>query len=92
VRPFRLGAFVTACATHRPAVPIAIAGARAILPDRRWLPRRGEITVSLLNPIEACGEDIGAAVRMRDSVRAAIARECGEPMLGMELPVGAQAG
>jgi 1-acyl-sn-glycerol-3-phosphate acyltransferase len=92
VRPFRLGAFVAACAAHRPAMPIAIAGTRAILPDGRWLPRRGEITVSLLDPIEACGEDIGAAVGMRDSVRAAIARECGEPMLSMELSARTQAG
>jgi fatty-acyl-CoA synthase len=92
VRPFRLGAFVAACAAHRPIMPIAIAGTRAIWPDGRWLPRRGEITVSLLDPVDACGEDIGAAVAMRDSVRAAIARGYGEPMLSMELPAQTQAG
>ncbi|QYD71560.1 AMP-binding protein [Paraburkholderia edwinii] len=92
VRPFRLGAFVTACATRRPAIPVAISGARAILPDGRWLPRRGAITVSLLEPIEACGEGIGAAVRMRDSVRAAISHACGERMLSMVSPARVQAG
>ncbi|WP_233469220.1 lysophospholipid acyltransferase family protein [Caballeronia glathei] len=92
VRPFRLGAFVAACAAHRPVMPIAIAGTRAILPDGQWLPRRGEITVSLLDPIEARGEDIGAAVEMRDSARVAIAHGCGEPMLSMDVPAERQAG
>ncbi len=94
VWPFRLGAFVAACAAHRPVMPIAIAiaGTRAILPDGQWLPRRGEITVSLLDPIEARGGDIGAAVGMRDSARAAIAHGCSEPMLSMDVPAEMQAG
>jgi 1-acyl-sn-glycerol-3-phosphate acyltransferase len=92
VRPFRLGAFVAACAAHRPVMPLAIAGTRALLPDGQWLPRRGEVTVSLLDPIAAHGQDIDAAVAMRDGTREAIAHACGEPMLTADAPADAQAG
>lgn len=85
VRPFRLGAFVAACAAHRPVTPIAITGTRAVLPDGRWLPRRGRVTVSLLDAIDAPGKDIDAAVAMRDRAREAIARACGEPMLSADV-------
>jgi fatty-acyl-CoA synthase len=86
VRPFRLGAFVAACAADLPVTPIAIAGTRARLPDGQWLLEPGEVSVSLLDPIEAHGTDIRAAVDLRDRTREAISRACGEPLLSIDTP------
>lgn len=84
---FRLGAFVAACASHRPIVPIAIAGTRAVLRDGQWLPRRADITVTVLDPLKADGEDMKAAASLRDTARDAISRYCGEPLLSATAPL-----
>lgn len=78
---FRLGAFRAACAARRPVVPVVVSGARAVLRDGEWAPRRGEITVTMLAPILPDGEDFGAMARLRDRARGAILAHCGEPDL-----------
>jgi fatty-acyl-CoA synthase len=76
--PFKLGAFKAAVEARCPVVPIAIRGTRDILPADTWLPRRGRITVVIGVPIRP--EDTGwrEMVRLRDAVRAEIARGSGE--------------
>lgn len=47
--PFHMGAFATAGSEGLPVVPVAIRGTRNILRDGSWFPRRGRITVILVN-------------------------------------------
>jgi len=61
-----------------PVVPITLSGTRAILPAYSWLPRRGPIVVTIGAPIVPAGREWREMVRLRDSVRDAIARTSGE--------------
>ncbi len=92
VRPFQLGAFKAAVATGAPIIPVALAGARKILREKTWLPRMGDITITLSPPIypqtannhshdakEA--DDWHQLIRLRDATRAAIANHSGESLL-----------
>jgi fatty-acyl-CoA synthase len=84
IRPFHLGAFKAAAITQRPICPVAIQGARRILPDERRLPKPGRITVTfgpLVKPTPNVGDDWREVVRLRDQTRATIARNTGEPLL-----------
>jgi 1-acyl-sn-glycerol-3-phosphate acyltransferase len=78
--PFRLGAFRAAVDTGRPIVPIAIAGARRILPDGARLFRHGSLTVTVGAPLQPRVEGWPEMVRLRDAAVAAIARGAGEPV------------
>lgn len=92
LRQFRLGAFVTSCASRQPIMPVAINGTRRVLPDGQWLPTQGDITVTVLPALPPRGEDMKAAAQLRDAARDAIAAHCGEPALGdispLEIPTG----
>ena len=81
LRPFHMGAFVTAARAHVSLAPIAIHGTRSILRDGQWLPRRGEVTITVTLPIHPDGDDWNAAIRLRDAARAALLQYCGEPDL-----------
>ncbi|TXC84918.1 AMP-binding protein [Paraburkholderia azotifigens] len=87
LRQFRLGAFVTACVSHRPMIPVAIAGTRVVLPDGQWLPMRAGITITVLPALAPSGEDMKAAADLRDAARAAIAACCGERALSEISPL-----
>ncbi|MDQ3563714.1 MAG: AMP-binding protein [Pseudomonadota bacterium] len=82
LRPFRMGAFAIAASVRRPVVPVALRGARSVLPQDSWLPRRHPITVAVGEPIWPEGEGWDAAVALRDAAREQILRRCGEPDLG----------
>ena len=93
LRPFQMGAFVTAVATGVPVVPVAIRGTRQVLRDGAWFPRRGAVTVTIGAPVSPDGaakdrvrDAWTAAVHLRDAVRAEILRHCGEPDLADERP------
>ncbi len=80
---FHRGAFVAAAMAGTPVVPIALRGARALLPDPHRLPRRGAIEIDVGAPIEPPAGDRGsAALVLRDRARAFVAERCGEPDLG----------
>jgi len=78
LKPFRAGAFALAVRTGRPVFPVAIRGARAVLRGDERLPRAGAIRISVRDPVYAAGPDWAATIKLRDSVRAAILRHCGE--------------
>ena len=81
LRPFRLGAF-TIAAQHQVAVlPVTLRGTRSVLRGEQWLPRRGDVSIHIGEPIASSGSDFVAAVQLRDRVRAAILARCGEPDL-----------
>jgi len=92
VRPFQLGAFKAAVTTGAPIIPVSVAGTRQILREGTWLPRPGNITITLSPPIyprELNGHsaDSGDAgdwhqlIHLRDAARAAIGKHSGEPLL-----------
>ncbi|MBI3028020.1 MAG: 1-acyl-sn-glycerol-3-phosphate acyltransferase, partial [Candidatus Rokubacteria bacterium] len=82
ILPFRLGGFKASVETGRPVIPVTIRGTREILPDGTWLPRRGAITVAIGPPIKPEGTGWQEMVRLRDLVRAEIARRSGERPVG----------
>jgi 1-acyl-sn-glycerol-3-phosphate acyltransferase len=82
--PFHMGAFVTAAASGLPVVPTAIRGARAKLRSGTWWIRPGPVTVIVSPAVEPPGTDWASAVKLRDAVREAILRHCGEPDLAAE--------
>jgi acyl carrier protein len=78
---FRAGAFQAAARAGVPVVPVALRGVRSVLRDGTWYPRRSPIAVTFSAPVLPDGEDWNAVLRLRDRVRAEIARHCGEPDL-----------
>jgi 1-acyl-sn-glycerol-3-phosphate acyltransferase len=91
VRPFQLGAFKAAVATGVPIIPVSLAGTRKFLRDGTYLPRPGNVTITLSPPIyprtasnaENSADSSGwhELIRLRDAARDAIARYSGEPLL-----------
>ena len=81
LRPFRLGAFAIAVQQKLAVVPVTMCGTRSILRDGQWLPRRGEVWVSIGEPVMVDGEDFSAAIRLRDRVRSAMLSRTNEPDL-----------
>jgi acyl carrier protein len=79
--PFRTGAFQTAVQAQVPVVPVSLRGVRSVLRDGTWYLRRSPIGVAIAPPIAPEGTDWNAAVKLRDRVRAAILKHCGEPDL-----------
>lgn len=82
--PFHLGAFAAAAHARVPVVPVAIRGSRPLLRAGQWLPRRGPLVVTIGEPVAPPDTPniFAAAIRLRDSARAAILRHCGEPDAG----------
>jgi 1-acyl-sn-glycerol-3-phosphate acyltransferase len=78
---FHLGAFAVSAETGTPVVPIALRGTRSVLREKRWLPVRAPVDVSIHPPVKPTGKDWSAAVRLRDRVREVMLRHCGEPDL-----------
>lgn len=78
LRPFRMGAFMTAAARQVPVLPVGLRGTRRKLPGGRWLPRPGAVEVHFGAPIYPEGEDWSAAIQLRDQTRQAILEVTGE--------------
>lgn len=80
---FHLGAFAAAVEADRPVVPVALHGARALLRDEQWLPRRAPIVVDVGPSIKASrvNNAFAATVQLRDAARRHIVENCGEPDL-----------
>jgi fatty-acyl-CoA synthase len=87
IRPFQLGAFKAAVDTGVPLIPVSLAGSRSFLRDRTFLPKPGDVTITLSPPIyprkagNSQSENWQELVRLRDASREAIARYSGEPAL-----------
>jgi 1-acyl-sn-glycerol-3-phosphate acyltransferase len=89
--PFRLGAFKAAVEAGRPLIPVAIRGTREVLPADAWLPRPGEVTVTVGAPLRPEASGWPEMVRLRDLARAEIGRGTGEGVDGTVTPVEAPA-
>jgi 1-acyl-sn-glycerol-3-phosphate acyltransferase len=79
---FHSGAFVTAAKAGMPVVPVVIHGARHILPANCWWPRRGPLSLDILEPLPPPGPgETNGAARMRDEARRRILARLEEPDL-----------
>jgi 1-acyl-sn-glycerol-3-phosphate acyltransferase len=78
LRVFHLGAFETAASSNCPIVPVGIRGSRGVLSPGSFRSRPGHVKVSIGAPVMPAGNDFSDRVAMRDQVRDAIARLCGE--------------
>lgn len=79
--PFRLGAFAASSSAQVPVVPVALRGTRSVFRASEWLPRHGEIAVTVYSPIRPpadAASDFERTVRLSDAARAAILQGCGE--------------
>ena len=79
LRPFHLGAFLTATRAGMPVIPLVIRGARAILPADTGWPAPGRIEVELLHAVHPHGRSGEAARALREKVREKVLEHCGEP-------------
>ncbi|MDA8381512.1 MAG: AMP-binding protein [Betaproteobacteria bacterium] len=84
---FRMGAFVIAAENAAPVVPVGIRGTRWVLPDGRWLPRRGRIGVFFGAPLSPAGATFAEAIKLRDAARHEVLRLSGESDLGQDAPL-----
>ena len=85
--PFHMGAFVAAAEAGAPVVPVTIRGTRSILRANSLFPHAGAVSVLVGEPVMPEGTDWEAAVKLRDTARAAILQHVAEPDLAMERPV-----
>jgi 1-acyl-sn-glycerol-3-phosphate acyltransferase len=81
--PFRMGAFVVAARAGAAVVPVSIRGTRSILRGSDWFPRRGDVRVTIGDPIAPSGQGWPAAIELQQRARAMILKHCGEPDLEM---------
>ncbi|MFI4920442.1 MAG: lysophospholipid acyltransferase family protein [Gammaproteobacteria bacterium] len=79
LRPFHLGAFLTATRAGMRVAPVAIRGARQILPAHCWWPRPGSLEVEVLTAVRPRGRLGDDARELRREVRERILHACGEP-------------
>jgi len=79
LRPFHMGAFMTAAVLKEKVIPLAITGTRRKLPADRWNPRPGPISIAIGEPLEPQGDDWKSAVQLRDRARKTILELSGEP-------------
>jgi 1-acyl-sn-glycerol-3-phosphate acyltransferase len=79
---FYLGAFKVAADAGLPILPGIIRGTRTILRSNQWFPRWAPVDVRVEEAVRPSGTDFTSIVALRDTVRAVILRQCGEPDLG----------
>ncbi len=88
LRPFHMGAFLTAAESGAPVIPIALRGTRSLLRSDHWFPRRGPVTVIVGEALHPAGGDWHAALELRDRARQWILGTLAEPDLAGERPAG----
>ena len=81
LQPFKLGAFVIAAETGTPLVPVTLNGTRSLLRDGAWLPQRGDVRVTIGEPIKPAGPGWDHALELRDAARKAMAASLVEATL-----------
>ena len=78
---FKKGAFLLAAKANVPVVPAVIHGTRRLWGGGRKLPRWSTVNIEFLAPHSPAGPDKDQVQALREGVRAAILRRCGEPDL-----------
>ncbi len=84
---FKKGAFLIASRANVPVVPVGIRGTRRLYGGRRRLPRWSCLDIDICPAIAASAD----AQQLRDASRRAVLAVCGEPDIGLAVPVRAEA-
>lgn len=79
LHPFHMGAFIAAANSGVPIIPVTLCGTRSKLRGDSLFPRRGDISVTISQPLSPQGNDWNAALELREQSRAEILSHCGEP-------------
>lgn len=78
LRPFHAGAFVAASRVHAPIIVAGLRGARHLLRESTWLPRRSAIEFEVGPALLPHGADWAAAAELGERARNAMLPLCGE--------------
>lgn len=81
IRPFKSGAFKLSIDTQTPICPIAIQGAREILPDNGYLLRPKTIRINVIKPLIPESGEWPEVLRLKTLARQDIGNACGEALL-----------
>ncbi len=81
LKPFHMGAFVTAAEAGVAVLPVSLRGTRSVLREGSWRPRRHPVQVHVHAPLQPAGVQWHDALALRDAARERIASTCGEPVL-----------
>lgn len=69
LREFKKGAFVLAIQHRLPILPVVIKNTFELLPEHRWVVKKGTIDVVILDPVDTTGYRHEDRTRLRDEVR-----------------------
>jgi fatty-acyl-CoA synthase len=86
LRPFKVGAFITATETLTPICAMSIQGTRNILRGNALLPKPGKIKLIIEKPIYPQNKEWNEVIRLHSLSRAKIAQNCGEPTIDVTIP------
>ena len=78
---FRPGAFVAAIKGDMPVVPVAISGAREMMPSGRLMPRKSGLVIEILPAIAPGDDDYASSRKLAEASRQRIITAIGEPDL-----------
>ena len=78
---FRPGAFVAAIKGDMPVVPVAISGAREMMPSGRLIPRKSDLVIEILPAIAPGDDDYASSRRLAEASRQRIITAIDEPDL-----------
>lgn len=78
---FRLGAFVAAIKGDMPVVPVAISGAREMMPSGRLMPRKSDLVIEILPAIAPGDDDYASSRQLAEASRQRIITAIDEPDL-----------
>ena len=83
---FRPGAFVAAIKGDMPVVPVAISGAREMMPSGRLMPRKTDLVIDILPAIAPGDDDYAVSRKLAEASRQRIISAIGEPDLLADEP------
>jgi 1-acyl-sn-glycerol-3-phosphate acyltransferase len=78
---FRPGAFVAAIKGDMPVVPVAISGAREMMPSGRLMPRKSDLVIEILPAIAPGDDDYASSRKLAEASRQRIITAIDEPDL-----------
>lgn len=78
LKPFRMGAFVSAVRARAPILVCGLRGTRLVLREGTWLPRHANVALAIGPLLVPSADDWAAAVRLRDATRREMLALCGE--------------
>ena len=83
LRPFKYGAFKVAVETGTAICPVALQGSRHILRDGTRIPKRGDVRITICEPLIPKEQGWHEIIRLSATSRLEIAKYCGEQAIDL---------